>query len=161
MSPQFHSPNEPRPGNVPSDLLYRHGKTYNRIGPRGGYSFRIGSHFPKLPVDLPVELERFGLCTCKECADRAFKNPLWRHSWLTAWVPGRGVRMHSEGWRSLSWSVGDEGADWLCSWCDLDPPNAHDRLAQLVTICNLIDNDDPILVGGNVKQALYGLVERS
>lgn len=53
-----------------------------------------------------------------------------------AWA---GRQSRSEGWRTLSWCVGDEMALALCLWCDTqDQPAAS--LKALETICYMFDS---------------------
>lgn len=99
-------------------------------------------HEPRIPSDLPMALERFGICICMHCRDRA-RQYLGYQGMVRGepmcpsgiGVVGKAVNwVRTEEWRELAWHGGDDFADWVCEWCLLQ---ADPRVAirAILTVC--------------------------
>jgi hypothetical protein len=98
------------------------GKTFMVIRPRTLPEKSVGvkgHHWPRQPDDLPDDFERWGICTCGPCDHPRFGRTAWADA--RDWLEEIGQPSHSDEWRSLSYHVGDDLADWLCCWADLQP----------------------------------------
>ena len=140
---------------------HRYADTYVRLGgstsEQGPSAPGARSHAARLPFDLPADLERFGLCSCRACQVG--------HS--CAWTVSCRALSHTEDWRTLSWYAGDEAANWLCAWCDL-LPDARLALRFLCTIADLAwdarvaqHGEDAPRNATHVRHVLYAAVRNA
>lgn len=112
-----------------------------------------------VPVGLPDTLADLGLCVCIRCRDRAADYLGWSGSESASRVDWT----RTERWRSLSWHVGDDDANWLCLWARTRP-DPSGELDALLSVADLLfaDGLGPIGDGAPaatpVRDALYAYV---